>query len=355
MHEPIFVLETASAHLRELLRASCAPLAASAVFASARAAQTALDAGAPAVFVIGGTPLDEAALAVLRHAIQRRIPTLACVDESERGRALQLGVLEVCARSSQGIEELARRVSELLADNQRSLPPLSAAGGTSLRASAPLTLSSSAPLRLGSCRLIAIGASTGGPDAIAYLLSRLPNTLPGIVIVQHMPGTQTGAFAERLDEDTGWRVREARDGDRVERGQALIAPGGQHLRLAFGGAEVGVSQGGPAMAHVPSVDVLFDSVARELQRHALGILLTGMGDDGARGLLAMRQAGAYTMIQSAATCAVYGMPRRAAELGAALETVGLMDLPERVAAHCFGSAELPAGTGRPGSRDRAGR
>jgi two-component system, chemotaxis family, protein-glutamate methylesterase/glutaminase len=352
MHEPIFVLETASAHLRELLRASCAPLATSAVFASARAAQTALDAGPPAVFVIGGAPLDEAALAVLRHAIQRRIPTLACVDEPQRGRALQLGVLEVCARSSQGIEELARRVAELLGDKQRSLLPLPAAGAS---AGAPLRLSSAAPLRLGSCRLIAIGASTGGPDAIAYLLSRLPNTLPGIVIVQHMPGTQTGAFAERLDEDTPWRVREARDGDHIERGLALIAPGGQHLRLAWGGTEVGVSQAGPAMAHMPSVDVLFDSVACELQHHALGILLTGMGDDGARGLLAMRQAGAYTMIQSAATCAVYGMPRRAAELGAVLETVGLMELPERVAAHCFGSTEPPLGTGGPGTREVAGR
>jgi two-component system chemotaxis response regulator CheB len=354
MREPIFVLETASAHLRELLRASCMPLAASAMFASARAAQSALDASAPAVFVVGGAPLDESAFAVLRHAIQRGIPSLACVDGSDRRRALQLGVLEVCARNSQGIEELARRVTDLLADNQRSLRPLSAAA-SSLLARPSLTPSSVAPLRLGSCRLIAIGASTGGPDAIAYLLSRLPNTLPGIVIVQHMPGTQTGAFAARLDEDTPWRVREAREGDRVERGLALIAPGGQHLRLAFGGAEIGLSQEGPAMAHMPSVDVLFDSVARELQRNALGVLLTGMGDDGARGLLAMRQAGGHTMVQSAATCAVYGMPRRAAELGAALETVPLPDLPERIAAHCFGSADPGSGTGRPGPRELTGR
>jgi two-component system, chemotaxis family, protein-glutamate methylesterase/glutaminase len=134
---------------------------------------------------------------------------------------------------------------------------------------------------------------------------------------------------------------------------ALIAPGGQHLRLAFGGVEVGVSKDGPLVAHMPSVDVLFDSVARELQHHALGILLTGMGDDGARGLLAMREAGAYTMIQSAATCAVYGMPRRAAELGAAAETVGLLELPGRIAAHCFGSADVPAAPSRP--RDLTGR
>jgi two-component system chemotaxis response regulator CheB len=345
MHEPIFALETASAHLRELLLSSCTRHAPTAVFASVRAARSALLSSSPAVLVVGGAPLDDTAIEVARNAIQRGIPTLACVNEHELRSLLQVGVLDVFERTPQGIEALAGRVSGLLADKQRSLAPRAAAT-LRPRVSAPVTYSNG-PLRLGSCRLIAVGASTGGPDAIAYLLSHLPTTLPGILIVQHMPGTQTGAFAQRLDEDTQWQVREASDGARIERGVALIAPGGQHLRVQFGGMTVSVSQEGPSLAHMPSVDVLFESVARELQRHALGVLLTGMGDDGAHGLLAMREAGAHTLVQSAATCAVYGMPRRAAELGAANEIVSLLDMPERIASHCFGSADGLAALGRP--------
>jgi two-component system chemotaxis response regulator CheB len=341
MHEPVFVVETSSAHLRELLRAACAPIAPTAVFASARAARTALENGLPSVLVVGGAPLEPAVLELLREAIHRHaVPSLACVSAADLRAALQLGVLDGYARSADAVEALSQRVRSLLAHNQRSIVP--SARPRSLRA-----LPQNAPARSGAprtpslYRLIAVGASTGGPDAIAYLLSRLPTNLPGIVIVQHMPGTHTGAFAQRLNDDTAWKVREARDGDRIEPGVALIAPGGQHVRLQFGGFSVGLSHAGPAMRHMPSVDVFFESVTRELHANALGVLLTGMGDDGAHGLLGMRQAGAHTIAQSAASCAVYGMPRRAAELDAAVELVALQDLAERIASRCLQRVAAP--------------
>jgi two-component system chemotaxis response regulator CheB len=354
MLEPIFVLETSSAHLRELLREACARLAQTATFASSTAARRALAAGAPAVFVVGGAPLDPAAAELLEAAAVRGISCVACVQPGDLTRALLLGAVDTCERSEAGVQQLSVRVASLLPNKLRSAAPapysrsFPAPRAQSLPAPhtqslpAPHTQSLPAPRTRSAsisapCRLIAIGASTGGPDAIAFLLSRLPTTLPGIVIVQHMPGAQTGAFAQRLAEQSKWKVREAHDGDGFERGTALIAPGGQHIRVQRGGRGVDVGFQGPATRHVPSVNVFFESVARELTISALGVLLTGMGDDGALGLLAMRQAGAQTLAQSAQTCAVYGMPRRAVEIGAASEVVALEDLPERLAVCSLGA------------------
>lgn len=177
-------------------------------------------------------------------------------------------------------------------------------------------------------RVIAIGASTGGVQAIETVLTRLPRTTPGIVVVQHMPETFTAAFAARLNSLCAMEVKEAADGDRVMPGRVLIAPGGKHMQLQRSGARyVVVVRDGPLVnRHKPSVDVLFKSVAHHAGRNAVGAILTGMGDDGARGLLEMRQAGALTVAQDETSCVVFGMPKEAIRLGGASEVRPLQDV-----------------------------
>ena len=177
-------------------------------------------------------------------------------------------------------------------------------------------------------QVIAIGSSTGGVQAIETVLKALPRTTPGILIVQHMPESFTAAFARRLDSLCEMEVREAQDGDRLIPGRVLIAPGGRHMQLQRSGAQYGVAvRDGPLVnRHKPSVDVMFKSVAQGAGGNALGVLLTGMGDDGARGLLAMREAGARTAAQDEASCVVFGMPREAIRLGAAAEVLALREV-----------------------------
>ncbi len=174
-------------------------------------------------------------------------------------------------------------------------------------------------------KVIAIGASTGGTKAIEAILRRMPNTAPGMVIVQHMPENFTSAFAKRLHETCAIEVREARDNDRVVPGLALIAPGNRHMLLQRSGGNylVRIKDGVPVYYQRPSVDVLFHSVAKHAGRNAVGVLLTGMGVDGAKGLLSMRRNGAYTLAQDEATSIVFGMPKEAIRLGAVDEVVPL--------------------------------
>jgi two-component system chemotaxis response regulator CheB len=174
-------------------------------------------------------------------------------------------------------------------------------------------------------RVIAIGSSTGGVQSIEALLTELPRTTPGIIIVQHMPEKFTAALAQRLNGLCAMEVKEAEDGDRVLDGRVLIAPGGRHMQMQRSGARYVVSvRDGPLVnRHKPSVDVLFRSVAQCAGANAAGLILTGMGDDGARGLLAMRQAGAETVAQDEASCVVFGMPKEAIRMGAACETLPL--------------------------------
>ena len=166
-------------------------------------------------------------------------------------------------------------------------------------------------------RVVAIGTSTGGTQALEAVLTALPEVCSGIVIVQHMPEKFTAMFAERLDGLCQMNVREARSGDRVIPGRALIAPGGRHMMLRRSGAQyhVDVADGPLVNRHKPSVDVLFRSVAQAAGRNALGIIMTGMGDDGARGLHEMHRAGAATVAEDESTCVVFGMPREAIKLG----------------------------------------
>ncbi|HEY4556411.1 MAG TPA: chemotaxis protein CheB, partial [Lysobacter sp.] len=177
-------------------------------------------------------------------------------------------------------------------------------------------------------RVIAIGASTGGTQAIERVLTAMPRVCPGIAIVQHMPERFTASLAQRLDGLCEIEVREARHGDRLRPGLALIAPGGRHMQLRRSGAyyHVDVIDGPPVNRHRPSVDVLFRSVAKHAGRNATGAILTGMGDDGARGLLEMTRAGAETIAQDEATCVVYGMPREAARMGAARQVLPLQNI-----------------------------
>ncbi|WP_326974798.1 CheB methylesterase domain-containing protein [Caproicibacter sp. BJN0012] len=184
-------------------------------------------------------------------------------------------------------------------------------------------------------RVILIGASTGGTDATAEILKRLPDGLPGIVIVQHMPSGFTKMYAQRLNGISGIRVSEARDGDRVGRGSALIAPGGLHLMLKKdrAGYYVKCVRGERVNGHCPSVGVLFDSAAETAGPEAVGVLLTGMGRDGAEGLLRMREAGAYTIGQDEATCVVYGMPMAAFEIGAVVKQAPLQQIADLIVLH----------------------
>ncbi len=174
-------------------------------------------------------------------------------------------------------------------------------------------------------KVIAIGTSTGGTQALEAVLTSLPKTAPGIVVVQHMPERFTAMFAERLNALAAIEVREARSNDRVLPGRALIAPGGKHMLLKRNGAQyhVDVVDGPPVNRHRPSVDVLFRSVARFAGSNAVGVIMTGMGDDGARGLREMRDAGATTIAQDEASCVVFGMPREAIRLGAAAQVLPL--------------------------------
>jgi len=185
-------------------------------------------------------------------------------------------------------------------------------------------------------KVVALGTSTGGTQALETVLTRLPADCPGIVVVQHMPEKFTAAFAHRLNQLCRCEVREAVDGDRVISGLVLIAPGGKHMQLRRSGAQyrVGVADGPPVNRHKPSVDVLFRSVANTAGRNALGIIMTGMGDDGAQGLLAMRQAGAHTIAQDQESSVVFGMPREAIEIGAAMEVLPLGGMAEAIAGRC---------------------
>jgi two-component system chemotaxis response regulator CheB len=174
-------------------------------------------------------------------------------------------------------------------------------------------------------RVVAIGTSTGGTQALEEILVALPRVCPGIVIVQHMPEKFTAAFAARLDQVCEISVKEAQNGDRVVPGRALIAPGGKHMLLRRSGAQyhVEIVDGPLVNRHRPSVDVLFRAVAKCAGSNALGVILTGMGNDGAAGLLEMRNAGAHTLAQDEESCVVYGMPKEAVKCGAAQRSIPL--------------------------------
>jgi len=181
-------------------------------------------------------------------------------------------------------------------------------------------------------KLIAMGASTGGTEALKEVLVRMPQNSPGIVIVQHMPPLFTTAFAERLNRLCSVEVREAKDGDSVLNGQALIAPGNFHMLMRRSGSRYYVNiKDGPMVHHQrPAVDILFNSVAQYAGANAIGVILTGMGADGAQGMLRMKEGGAKTIAQDEASCVVFGMPKEAIKLGAVDRVVPLELIPQEI-------------------------
>jgi len=241
-------------------------------------------------------------------------------DNSENAlRALELGAVEVVPKpgsrfSAPDVEGRLLNAIRAAAgsDISRKLRS-SASARTARKLAAPASLAATTH------KVIALGASTGGTQALEAVLKAMPLNAPGIVMVQHMPEGFTASFAARLSEVSGLRVREALDGDAVLPGTALLAPGNRHMRLASngGGYVVRVGYGEPVHFQRPSVDVLFSSVAESAGRNAAGALMTGMGSDGAAGLLAMRRAGARTIAQDEQSCVVFGMPKEAAAMGAA--------------------------------------
>ncbi|MEY4763648.1 MAG: hypothetical protein RI907_321 [Pseudomonadota bacterium] len=209
--------------------------------------------------------------------------------------------------------------------NATGLRPVSPMAGAGARNASPQTAMAET-----TDRVIAVAVSTGGVQTIEAVLKRLPRTVPGMVVVQHMPPNFTASLATRLSSMCDLDVLEAKDGDRVINGRVLIAPGGRHMRLKRSGAQyvVEVFDGPLVNHHRPNADVLMKSVAQCAGANAIGVVMTGMGDDGARGLKEMLQAGAQTAAQDEASCVVYGMPKEAVKLGAAQHIVSLDDMPE---------------------------
>jgi two-component system chemotaxis response regulator CheB len=185
-------------------------------------------------------------------------------------------------------------------------------------------------------KIVAVGASTGGTEALRIFLESMPQDAPGIAIVQHMPENFTKAFAKRLDGICSINVKEAEDGDSIIRGQALIAPGNKHMLIKRSGARyyVEVKEGPLVSRHRPSGDVLFRSAAEYAGANTVGVIMTGMGDDGARGMLEMKQAGAYNIAQDEKSCVVFGMPNEAIKLGAVDAVLSLESIAGNVLKEC---------------------
>ena len=278
-------------------------------------------------------------LAFLEKLMRTRpMPVVMVSSLTEKGcqtaiRALELGAVDFVTKPkvdvTSGTVELGPEIIEKvkiaarakLRARRSSLP-------------APVSLAKSDALLQTTHKVVCIGASTGGTEALYDVLTALPADAPGIVIVQHMPAGFTRSFAERLNGACQIRVKEGRDGDRILQGHALLAPGGLHMAVTRIGANytVRVAPGQPVNRHCPSVDVLFQSAARHVGGNAVGAILTGMGNDGAKGLLAMRRTGGRTLAQDEATCVVFGMPREAIALGGAEQVLPLEKIADRILA-----------------------
>ena len=272
----------------------------------------------------------------------RPMPVVMVSSLTERGseialRALELGAIDFVTKPRLGVRDGLLNYTELIAGKIRTAASariIAARQSPAKAADAPQESLLRSPL-LSTEKLIIIGASTGGTEAIREVLQPLPPDSPAVLIAQHMPGGFTKSFAQRLDSLCRIHVKEAEHGERVLPGYAYIAPGGFHLSLGRSGANyvAHLDQEPPVNRHRPSIDVLFDSAAKYAGKNAIGMLLTGMGKDGAEGLLRMHKAGAHTLAQDEASCVVFGMPREAIAIGAADEVAPLGEMCRRVLTH----------------------
>jgi two-component system chemotaxis response regulator CheB len=277
---------------------------------------------------------------------QHPIPVIICSSLAESGsetalRALESGAVDVIQKPRLGtrifLEESRVRLCDAVhaAASCRRLPRLLRSIEPKRSADAVLPPPSRAMVATTE-RVVAVGASTGGTEALRVLLEGMPADAPGIVIVQHMPERFTATFAQRLDTLCAMTVKEAEDDDTVLPGRVLVAPGNRHTLLKRSGARyyVEVRDGPLVSRHRPSVDVLFRSAARWAGKNAVGVILTGMGDDGAQGLLEMRSAGGFTIAEDQSTCVVFGMPAEAIKRGAAAQVLPLDAIAAGVIARC---------------------
>ncbi|MEZ7911935.1 MAG: chemotaxis response regulator protein-glutamate methylesterase [Propionivibrio sp.] len=290
-------------------------------------------------------------LTFLRKIMRERpTPVIICSSLAEEGmpvtlQALEAGAIAIVTKPKIGLRSFLSESGQQLIDEVRAargarLSNLRPAADTptglenrvKLTADAMLQAPSGRTMFRTTERIVAIGTSTGGTQALEYVLPRLPRDCPGIAVVQHMPEAFTASFARRLNQLSQIEVKEAASGDRLVAGLALIAPGGKHLMVVRSGTQyVAEVKDGPLVSrHRPSVDVLFRSVAVCAGANATGIIMTGMGDDGARGLKEMKDSGARTVAQDEASCVVFGMPRVAIEMGAADHVLPLAQIPKAV-------------------------
>lgn len=286
---------------------------------------------------------------------ERPTPVVICSSLAETGsqvalEAMSAGAVNIITKPKLGLKSFLEDASNDIISNIRSAARVNMSALKRMQSPAPQTGDKFAPKHNADAivpkhtgtqmygttdKFIAIGTSTGGTQALEAVLTRLPRSTNGLVIVQHMPEKFTAMFAQRLNGICQIEVREAKDGDRVRTGLALIAPGGKHMLVKRSGAQyyVEVKDGPLVNRHKPSVDVLFRSVAQVAGKNALGIIMTGMGDDGARGLKEMRDAGASTIAEDESTCVVFGMPKEAIKLGGAERIIPLDQIPKEIAAY----------------------
>ncbi|MDR3497314.1 MAG: chemotaxis response regulator protein-glutamate methylesterase [Ancalomicrobiaceae bacterium] len=293
--------------------------------------------------------------------LQHPIPVVMCSSLTVEGsetlmQALEAGAVDIILKPKVGVADHLTESAMMICETvkgaakarvglRRNRPDAAAnaaaphrQGQPAPKLSADAMLPPAAPARHGGAMaktteiVVCVGASTGGTEALKDFLMMLPANAPGIVIVQHMPEKFTAAFSKRLDGLCEVSVKEAEDGDPVLRGHVLVAPGGRHMMIERRGAryQVAIKEGPLVSRHRPSVDVLFRSAARSVGPNAVGVIMTGMGDDGARGLLEMKQAGAFTIAQDEASCVVFGMPKEAIALGGVDRIVGLDDIAREV-------------------------
>jgi len=272
----------------------------------------------------------------------RPMPVVMVSTLTERGaevtlKALELGAIDFVAKPKIGVADGLKQLADEITEKVRTAskarvaklhtPAAPVPGAPVVVKAAPQSIG-----RLSTEKLIFIGASTGGTEATKEVLMNLPPDSPGVVITQHMPPGFTKSYANRLDGLCKIRVKEASDGERILPGHAYIAPGGHHLSVERSGANyiARVTDGEPVNRHKPSVEVLFESAARVVGQNALGIMLTGMGADGAKAMRTMKDAGSYNVCQDEATCVVFGMPREAIAHGAANEVLPLTKIASHV-------------------------
>jgi two-component system, chemotaxis family, protein-glutamate methylesterase/glutaminase len=283
---------------------------------------------------------------------QHPIPVVICSTLTEAGsettlRAMEYGAVDIILKPKLGtrqfLEESRIRVVDAVkaaarAKLKKMTPTATLKVAPKLSADAMLSGPTGKAMFQTTEKVVAVGASTGGTEALREFLEAMPQDCPGIAIVQHMPEQFTAAFAKRLDGICRITVKEAVDGDTILRGQALIAPGNRHMLLKRSGARyfVEVKDGPLVRRHRPSVDVLFRSAARYAGKNAVGVIMTGMGDDGASGMKEMHESGAYTIAQDEASCVVFGMPQEAIKLGGVDKIMSLTGIAYEVVRACSG-------------------